>query len=83
MDACKGPTLSALSRTITRDGWSLEVAIIKQGRRWRLEVMDERGMSSVWLQLFKTEQAALDEALRAIDEEGAAAFSESLPYRDH
>jgi uncharacterized protein len=77
------PTISALSRTITRDGWNLEVAIIKQGGRWRLEVIDERGTSSVWLKLFKTEQSALDEALRTIEEEGVAAFSESLPYRDH
>jgi hypothetical protein len=37
----------------------------------------------VWTELLTTEQAALDEALRAITEEGVESFSVALPYCDH
>jgi hypothetical protein len=57
--------------------------IHKHGKKWRLEVIDERGTHNVWTELFTTEQVALDEALRAIWEEGVESFSVELPYRDH
>ncbi len=37
---------------------------------WILEVVDEHGNSTVWDDLFPTDQAALDEAMRTIDEQG-------------
>ena len=37
---------------------------------WILEVVDEHGNSTVWNHLFPTDQAALDEAMRTIDEQG-------------
>ena len=37
---------------------------------WSLEVVDETGTSIVWDDLFPTDQAALDEALKTIREEG-------------
>ena len=79
----KKPILSPLSRTVKLGGWELEVEINKEGRKWRLEVIDERGTHNVWTELFTTEQAALDEALRAIREEGVESFSMELPYCDH
>jgi hypothetical protein len=75
--------ISPLSRTLQVEGWSLDVVIRKDRRQWHLEVVDERGSANVWLESFRTEQEALDEALRAIREEGAAGFSIGLPYRDH
>jgi hypothetical protein len=74
---------SSLTRTVRIDGWELDVEIHRQGKKWRLEVIDERGTHNVWTELFTTEQAALDEALRAIREEGVESFSAELPYMDH
>lgn len=83
MDNERAPALSPLSRTFTRDGWTLEIEIYEDGSgKWLLEVVDERSTSTVWTEPFDTEQLALDEALRVIEEEGIAAFSASLPYRD-
>jgi uncharacterized protein len=79
----KKPILSSPSRTAKVYGWELDVEIHKQGRKWRLEVIDERGTHNVWIEPFATEQAALDEALRAIKEEGVESFSMALPYCDH
>jgi hypothetical protein len=84
MDNEKAPAMSPLSRTFTRDGWTLEIEIYEDGEgKWLLEVVDERNTSTVWTEPFETEQLALDEALRAIEEEGIEGFSESLPYRDN
>lgn len=79
----KTPVLSSLSRTAKVDGWQLDVEIHREGKKWRLEVIDERGTHNVWTELFTSEQAALDEALRAIREEGVESFSMALPYCDH
>ena len=79
-----GPVNSPLSRTVTRDGWTLEIEISGDGNgKWLLEIVDERNTSTVWTEPFDTEQLALAEALRAIEEEGIESFSESLPYRDN
>lgn len=77
------PVLSPLSRRFQVDGWRLDVEIHRQGKKWRLEVIDERGTHNVWIELFTTEQAALDEARRAMKVEGVESFSMELPYRDH
>jgi hypothetical protein len=41
---------------------------------WSLEVVDETGASTVWDELFPTDQAALDEAMKTIREEGIRTF---------
>jgi uncharacterized protein len=62
---------SALNRTISRDGKSVELEIYRgENEDWILEVVDQHGNSTVWHDLFPTDQSALDEALRTIDEEG-------------
>lgn len=78
------PAVSDLSRVFARDGWELDIEICEDGSgKWILQVIDERGTATVWTEPFDTEQLALDEALRAIEEEGIESFSESLPYRDN
>jgi hypothetical protein len=41
---------------------------------WALEIVEDDGTSTVWDDPFETDQAALDEALRTIREEGVSAF---------
>lgn len=62
---------SPLNRTISREGKSVELEIYRgENEDWILEVVDQHGNSTVWNDLFPTDQSALDEALRTIDEEG-------------
>jgi hypothetical protein len=41
---------------------------------WILEVADEEGASTVWDDLFLTDQATLEEVLNTIEEEGIHSF---------
>ena len=62
---------SPLNRTVSRDGRSVEVEIYRaENEDWLLEVVDQHGNSTVWNDRFPTDQSALDEALRTIDEQG-------------
>jgi uncharacterized protein len=66
---------SALSRTIREDGTQIRVAIYRlETTDWSLEVVDATGASTVWDDLFSTDQAALDEAMKTIHEEGIRTF---------
>jgi len=42
---------------------------------WSLEVVAEDGTSTVWNEPFKSDEEALEEALRAIEEDGIDSFS--------
>jgi uncharacterized protein len=42
--------------------------------QWSLEVVDERGTSTVWDDLFETDKQALEEAFMAIETEGIGCF---------
>ena len=65
------PKISALCRSETRDGKTVQIDIYEDGKNgWLLEVVDEYGNSTVWDDPFATEKAALDEALKTIDSEG-------------
>jgi len=67
---------SLLERDITRDDTTVRICIYR-GRDdpgWILEVEDELGGSTCWEDLFDSDQAALDEALRTIEEEGIRSF---------
>ncbi len=68
--------ISGLSQTVTVEGCILKVDIyrLEGGSGWSLEVVDEDQTSTVWDDLFDTDQAALDEALKAIKEKGLSAF---------
>ena len=67
---------SGLSRQIDLEGHNLKIEIyrIATEPRWSLEVVDENGTSTVWDDLFDSDQAALEEVMKAIDEEGPAPF---------
>ncbi|WP_416138815.1 hypothetical protein ACM26W_20605 [Halomonas sp. HK25] len=67
---------SPLSQAITRDDHTLQVDIyrLEDETDWLLEVINEGGTSQVWDERFPTDQAALNEVISAIDEEGIEAF---------
>lgn len=59
------------SQAVTRDGKTVEVEILEDDLGgWILEVVDEHWNSTVWDEPFASREAALNEALRVIDEEG-------------
>lgn len=63
--------MSDLCQALTRDGKTVEVEIYGDGADgWLLEVVDEFGNSTLWNDSFGSEQAALDEVLKTIEEEG-------------
>jgi hypothetical protein len=68
---------STLSQSLNRDGVAVEIQIYRiegSGAGWTLEVEDEEGGSTVWDDEFKIEQAALDEVMKTIKEEGMSVF---------
>jgi hypothetical protein len=66
---------SALSRTIRDDGIEVRIEIYKlETTDWSLEMVDGAGGSTVWDSLFPTDQAAFDEAMKAIHQEGIRTF---------
>jgi hypothetical protein len=67
---------SKLSGFITQDDMTIEVCIYRGDaeRTWLLEAVDEEGASTVWVDRFETEQAAMDEVKRTIETEGIASF---------
>ena len=62
---------SPLCRAVTADGHTVRLEIYRgPDTEWTLEAVDELNNSTVWDDLFPTDQAALDEALRTIRDEG-------------
>ena len=70
---------SGLSQRTIIEGhkFKIEIYRLEQEPQWSLEVVDEDGTSTVWDDLFDTDQAALDEVLKTIKEEGLSAFRDS------
>ncbi len=63
--------LSPLSRMVEQNGHRVSVEIYRgEEDGWILEVVDAENNSTVWDDLFDTDQEALDEALDTIREEG-------------
>ena len=71
--------ISGLSQRTSVDGHELRIEIVRleHETNWSLEIVDEDGNSTVWDDLFDTDQAALDEAFKVIQEEGISAFRDS------
>ncbi len=64
-------TMSPLCRSVTDKGHTVQLEIYRgPDSAWTLEVVDAFNNSTVWDDLFATDQAALDEGLRTIREEG-------------
>jgi hypothetical protein len=72
-------TYSGLSREVQVDGSDLQIEIYRLEHRkyWTLEIIDEKGTSTVWDDSFGTDQEALDEAQKTILKEGIGAFHDS------
>lgn len=61
---------SPLSRSVTRNGVAVRVEIYADSEGgWILEIVDAENTSHVWEERFETDQQALAEALRALEEE--------------
>lgn len=68
---------SPLCGNVTRDGETVDVQIyrIADGdASWSLEVIDAEGGSTVWTDLFETDQAAYAEFFTTLEREGIGCF---------
>jgi uncharacterized protein len=66
---------SPLEQTYSADGHSVRIQIYRcVDSPWSLEVVDERGTSTVWDDPFETDKQALEEAFIAIEAEGIGNF---------
>jgi hypothetical protein len=76
-------TVSKLSRSVACNGSKFEIGIYADGKgKWELEVVDDLQIGSIWTEPFDTEQAALEAALAAIEEDSDRAYvSEYFGYR--
>lgn len=84
MSALHRSKTSPLSRTVRCEGQELEIVIFDDGEgQWRLEVVNQQDVRTTWIESFKTETRALNEALKTIRENGADDFSTDLSYRNH
>ena len=67
---------SGLSRTVSRDGTSVDVMIyrLEHDPKWALEVVNDAKTSTVWDALFDTDDEALQAFELALADEGIEAF---------
>lgn len=77
---------SGLSRTVKADGVTVQVEIYRLDDRpgWTLEVVNEKGTSTVWDDLFDTDEAAYAEFRETVETDGMKAFLDSavvIPFR--
>jgi len=77
---------SELSRTVQKDGVTVEVLIIRleAESKWSLEVVNAAGTSTVWDDLFASDKAAYAQFERTVTEEGIRAFLDNanvIPFR--
>ncbi len=67
--------MSPLCQSITDRERTVRIEIYRgENSDWTLEAVDASNNSTVWDDLFATDQAALDEALRTVREEGIEAL---------
>jgi hypothetical protein len=73
------------SKRMFVDGHELHIEIYRHAHEtlWTLALADEDGALAVWADLFATEQAAMDKALKTIEENGLstrARRAEVIPF---
>ncbi|WIA56284.1 hypothetical protein N6H05_00125 [Sphingobium sp. WTD-1] len=72
------PTIieSPLSRTVSRDGITVRVLVyrLEHDPKWALEVVNDAGTSTVWDDLFDTDEAAFEAFAQAVAAEGMETF---------
>lgn len=72
---------SPFCRTVSRDGLTVYVEIYRVpsiDKRWSLEVVDHLDASSVWDDLFETDDDALSAFEEALEAEGIAGLTETF-----
>ena len=72
---------SPFCRTVSRDGLTIYVEIFRApliDKRWSLEVVDHLDVSSVWDDLFDTDEDALAAFEAALDAVGIAGLTETV-----
>ena len=70
---------SPLCGEVTRDGLTVNVQIYRvagDNEGWSLEVVDHKGDSTVWSDLFATDRDAYAEFYKTLEMEGIRSFSE-------
>lgn len=77
---------SSLSQVITRSGISVDVQIYKLegGTEWTLEVINDKGTSTVWDDPFESDDAAYATFLSTVADGGMTAFLDTatvIPFR--
>jgi uncharacterized protein len=77
---------SGLSGTVTKDGVSIEVDIVRleDEPSWSLEVVNSSGTSIVWDDLFLSDEDAYAEFQRTVAEEGIKTFMDKgnvVPFK--
>jgi hypothetical protein len=66
----KPPAESPLTRRLTRKGVTVQVEIYRdRAGKWILKVVDLEQTSHVWSKHFDSDREALEEAIRALEEE--------------
>ena len=77
--------ISGLSRDHSHHDGRVRIEIyrLEDEHEWTLEVVDKEGTSTVWDDTFSSDEAALEEVLRCLREEGPQAFSGGnvIPFR--
>ena len=67
---------SPLSCRVEQDGISVQVRIYRlKHTEWALEIVAEDGTSTVWDDLFASDEDARDEAMSAIETDGILSFN--------
>jgi hypothetical protein len=77
---------SRLCGDVARDGITVRVKVYRLagGREgWSLEVVDQEGASTVWPDLFATDEEAYAEFQRTLEIEGIHSFAERATGRPH
>ena len=66
---------SNLKREIEQDGFKITMVVYKADEGgWILEIVDEGWNSTLWDDLFPTAKDALEEGIKAIEEDGIQSF---------
>jgi len=66
---------SSITKEIEKDGFKVTIEVCKGDEGgWILEIVDEQWNSTVWDDLFASAKEALDEGVKAIEEEGIQSF---------
>lgn len=75
MDNINRFTEDELCREVSKGGVTLKIISTKitEGE-WQLAILNEKGISSNWLESFSTAQLAMDAGIEAIEKEGVKEF---------